>query len=303
MERKEFLDRVKELKEEKRAVILAHYYVDGLVQDAADFVGDSLELARKAKEAQGEIIVFCGVYFMAETAKILNPTKKVLIPYYKAGCLMADMAIAEEVKEFKEKNPDYAIVTYVNSSADVKALSDICCTSANAVKIIESLDAEKILFLPDKNLGSFVAEKVKGKRVDVWSGYCPVHEKLNPEQARRVKEENPDAVFVVHPECRPEVREIADFVGSTSQIVRFVKETEAKKVIVGTERGTIYQLKKLRPDVEFIPAYPEFTCDQMKMITPERLLKALEREQFEVDVPEEVAQGARLAIERMLERS
>ena len=303
MERREFLERIRELKEEKRAVILAHYYVDGLVQDAADFVGDSLELARKAKEAEGEIILFCGVYFMAETAKILNPTKKVLIPYYKAGCLMADMAIAEELKEFRENNPDYAVVTYVNSSADVKALSDICCTSANAVKIIESLDEEKILFLPDRNLGSFVAEKVKGKEIKLWSGYCPVHEKLNPQQAKRVKEENPDAVFVVHPECRPEVREIADFVGSTSQIVRFVKETEAKRVIVGTERGTIHQLKKLRPDVEFIPAYPEFTCDQMKMITPERVIKALEREQFEVEVPEEVAEGARRAIEKMLERS
>ena len=303
MERKEFTEKVLELKERKNAVILAHYYVDGLIQDVADFVGDSLELARKAKEAEGEIIVFCGVYFMAETAKILNPDRKVLIPYYKAGCLMADMAIAEELKEFREKNPDYAVVTYVNSSADVKALSDICCTSANAVKIIESLEAEKILFVPDRNLGSFVAEKVEGKRVELWSGYCPVHEKLNPEQARRVKEENPDAVFVVHPECRKEVRDMADFVGSTSQIVRFVKETSAKKVIVGTERGTIHQLQKLRPDVEFIPAYPEFTCDQMKMITPERLIKALEREQFEVFVPEEVAAGARKAIERMLERS
>jgi len=303
MDRKEFTERVKELKERKEAVILAHYYVDGLIQDVADFVGDSLELARKAREAEGEIIVFCGVYFMAETAKILNPNRKVLIPYYKAGCLMADMAIAEELKEFRDKNPDYAVVTYVNSSADVKALSDICCTSANAVKIIESLEEEKILFVPDRNLGSFVAEKVQGKDVRLWSGYCPVHEKLSPERARKIRHENPDAVFVVHPECRKEVRDMADFVGSTSQIVRFVRETDARKVIVGTERGTIHQLRKLRPDVEFIPAYPEFTCDQMKMITPERLIKALEREQFEVLVPEEVAAGARKAIERMLERS
>ncbi len=296
-------ERIQKLKSEKRAVILAHYYVDGLVQDAADFVGDSLELARKAKETDAEIILFCGVYFMAETAKILNPGKKVLIPYCKAGCLMADMAIAEELKEFRENNPNYAVVTYVNSSADVKALSDICCTSANAVRIVEGLEAEKVLFLPDKNLGSFVAEKVKSKEVKVWSGYCPVHDKLSLEQALRVKEANPDALFVVHPECRKEVREVADFVGSTSQIVRFVKETEAKKVIVGTERGTIYQLKKLRPDIEFIPVYPEFICDQMKMITPERVLRALEREQFEIFVDGEVAKRARLAIERMLERS
>ena len=295
------LDRIKELKEEKNAVILAHYYVDGAIQDVADFVGDSLELARKAKETEADIIVFCGVYFMAETAKVLNPSRKVLIPYYKAGCLMADMAIAEEIKEFREKNPEYAVVTYVNSSADVKAVSDICCTSANAVKIVESLDADKILFVPDRNLGSYVAEKVKGKEIKLWDGYCPVHQKLTPEDAKRVKEENPDAVFVVHPECRKEVRDLADFIGSTSQIVRFVKETDAKKVIVGTEKGTIHQLRKLRPDVEFIPAYSEFVCDQMKMITVERLLKALEREQFEVHVDPEVAKSARRAIERMLE--
>ncbi len=293
-------ERILELKEKKKAVVLAHYYVDSLIQDVADFVGDSLELARKAKEVEAEIIVFCGVYFMAETAKILNPSSKVLIPYYKAGCLMADMAIAEEIEEFRKENPEYAVVTYVNSSADVKAVSDICCTSANAVKVVESLDAEKILFVPDRNLGEFVAERVKNKEVTVWSGYCPVHQKLTPEDARRVKEEHPDAVFVVHPECRKEVRDIADFVGSTSQIVRFVKETSAKKVIVGTERGTIHQLKKLRPDVEFLPAYSEFTCDQMKMITPERLLKCLEDERFEVTVPEETADKARAALEKML---
>ncbi|MEO2083309.1 MAG: quinolinate synthase NadA, partial [Desulfurobacteriaceae bacterium] len=279
MDRTYFINKIKELKEEKRAVILAHYYVDGLVQDVADFVGDSLELARKAREVEGEIILFCGVYFMAETAKILNPDRKVLIPYYKAGCLMADMAIAEEVEEFRRENPEYAVVTYVNSSADVKAVSDICCTSANAVKVVESVRAEKVLFLPDKNLGGFVAEKVQGKEVLCWEGYCPVHQKLTVEEAERVRKNYPDAVFVVHPECRKEVRDMADFIGSTSQIVKFVKETTARKVIVGTEKGTIHWLRKLRPDVEFIPAYSEFTCDQMKMITPERVLKALEREQ------------------------
>ena len=297
------IERIKELKRKKNAVILAHYYVDGAIQDVADFVGDSLELARKAKEADGDIIVFCGVYFMAETAKILNPERKVLIPYYKAGCLMADMAIAEEIEEFKKENPDYAVVTYVNSSADVKAVSDICCTSANAVKVIESIDAEKILFVPDKNLGSYIAEKVKGKEIKVWSGYCPVHQKLTVEEAERRKRENPDAVFVVHPECKKEIRDMADFVGSTSRILKFVKETTAKKVIVGTEEGIIHQLKKERPDIEFILAYSEFVCDQMKMTTVDRLLKALEREQFEVEVPEEIAKRARVAIEKMLEIS
>jgi quinolinate synthase len=299
----ETIERIKELKEKKNAVILAHYYVNGALQDVADFVGDSLELARKATNVDGEIIVFCGVYFMAETAKILNPEKKVLIPYYKAGCLMADMAIVEEIEEFKRKNPEYTVVTYVNSSADVKAVSDICCTSANAVKIVESLDSEKILFVPDKNLGSYVAEKVEGKEVKVWSGYCPVHQKLTPEEVRKKKKENPGALLAVHPECRKEVREMADFIGSTSQIVRFVKKTDAKKVIVGTEVGVIHQLKNVRPDVEFIPAYSEFTCDQMKMITPERVLKALEREQFEVKVDPEVAERAKEAIVKMLEVS
>ena len=297
------IERIEELKREKKAVILAHYYVDGAIQDVADFVGDSLELARKAKDVEGDIIVFCGVYFMAETAKILNPEKKVLIPYYKAGCLMADMAIAEEIEEFKKDNPDYAVVTYVNSSADVKAVSDICCTSANAVKVVEKVDAEKILFVPDRNLGSYVAEKVKDKKIKVWNGYCPVHQKLTVEDAERRRRENPDAIFVVHPECKKEIRDMADFVGSTSQILEFVKETTAKKVIVGTEEGIIHQLRKERPDIEFVLAYSEFVCDQMKMTTVDRLLKALEREQFEVEVPEEIAERARVAIEKMLEIS
>ena len=296
-------ERILNLKREKNAVILAHYYVDGAIQDVADFVGDSLELARKAKDVEGDIIVFCGVYFMAETAKILNPERKVLIPYYKAGCLMADMAVAEEIEEFKKDNPDYAVVTYVNSSADVKAVSDICCTSANAVKVVEKVDAEKILFVPDRNLGSYVAEKVKDKKIKVWNGYCPVHQKLTVEDAERRRRENPDAIFVVHPECKKEIRDMADFVGSTSQILEFVKETTAKKVIVGTEEGIIHQLRKERPDIEFILAYSEFVCDQMKMTTVDRLLKALEREQFEVEVPEEIAERARVAIEKMLEIS
>ncbi|WP_239500203.1 quinolinate synthase NadA [Desulfurobacterium thermolithotrophum] len=297
------IERIKELKREKNAVILAHYYVDGAIQDIADFVGDSLELARKAKSVESDIIVFCGVYFMGETAKILNPDRKVLIPYYKAGCLMADMAIAEEIEEFKRKNPDYAVVTYVNSSADVKAVSDVCCTSANAVKIVENLNAEKILFVPDKNLGSYVAEKVKDKEIKVWSGYCPVHQKLTVEEVEKKKKEYPNAVFVAHPECKKEVRDLADFVGSTSQIINFVKETKANKVIVGTEEGIIHQLKKQRPDIEFILAYSEFSCDQMKMITVDRLLNALEREQFEVKVPKDTAKRAKVAIEKMIEMS
>jgi len=298
---KELASKVQKLKEEKNAVILAHYYVDGFIQDVADFVGDSLELARKAKSTDADIIVFCGVYFMAETAKILNPEKKVLIPYYKAGCLMADMAIAEEIEEFRKQNPDFAVVTYVNSSADVKAVSDVCCTSANAVKIVESLEKEKILFVPDRNLGSYVASKVKDKEIYLWEGYCPVHDKLRVKDVMERKERG--GVFIAHPECNEEVRRIADFVGSTSQMVNFVKEVEADRVIVGTERETIHHLRKVRPDVEFEVAYDGFVCDQMKLITPERLLKALEREQFEVFVDKGIAEKAREAIEKMLDLS
>ena len=294
-------EKIKTLKKEKNAVILAHYYVDGFIQDVADFVGDSLELARAAKNTEADIIVFCGVYFMAETAKILNPERKVLIPYYKAGCLMADMAIAEEIREFRENHPDFAVVTYVNSSADVKAVSDICCTSANAVKIVKSLKEEKVLFVPDRNLGSYVADKIKEKNIYLWNGYCPIHDKLTVKAVKERKSRG--GVFIAHPECRKEVRELADFVGSTSQIVKFVKEFKGEKIIVGTERETIHHLKKVRPDLEFEVAYEGFVCDQMKMITPERLLKALEKEQFEVFVKEEVAQKAKAAIERMLEIS
>uniref|UniRef100_UPI002630846D quinolinate synthase NadA n=1 Tax=Desulfurobacterium sp. TaxID=2004706 RepID=UPI002630846D len=188
----EILKEIEKLKKEKNAVILAHYYQDGMIQDIADFVGDSLELARKAVEIEAETVLMCGVYFMAETVKILNPEKKVLIPYPKAGCLMADMVIEDELKAFKEENPDYTIVTYVNSSAAVKALSDICCTSANAVKVVSSVEDEKVLFVPDKNLGSYVAEQVKDKEIKLWNGYCPVHEKLTAQWLEPLKKKYPN---------------------------------------------------------------------------------------------------------------
>ncbi len=290
---------IEKLKEEKNAVILAHYYTESSIQEVADFVGDSLELARKASAVDADIIVLCGVYFMAETAKIINPDKKVLIPYYKAGCLMADMVIVEELKEFKEKNPNVKVVTYVNSSADIKAESDICCTSANAVKVVNSLKNERILFLPDKNLGEYVSENSE-KEVILWNGYCPIHQKLSPERLIELRKTYPQALIVVHPECRKDVRDMADFIGSTSQIVNHIKNADASQVIVGTEKGVIHQLRKLRPEIEFIPAYNEFLCDQMRMITLERLRKTLERERFEVKVNEETAIKARKAIEKML---
>ncbi len=296
----EILKEIEKLKREKGAVILAHYYQDGVIQDIADFVGDSLELARKAVEIEAETVLMCGVYFMAETVKILNPEKKVLIPYPKAGCLMADMVIEEELKAFKEKNPDYTVVTYVNSSAAVKALSDICCTSANAVKVVSSVEGEKVLFVPDKNLGSYVAEQVKEKEIKLWNGYCPVHEKLTDQWLEILKEKYPDAEVVVHPECSPSVRKLADFIGSTSQIIKHVKASDKNSFIVGTERGIIHQLKKIKPEATFIPAYETFICDQMRLITPDRIVNSLKYGVYEVNVDAETAVKAKEAIERML---
>ncbi|WP_022847170.1 MULTISPECIES: quinolinate synthase NadA [unclassified Desulfurobacterium] len=296
----EILKEIKKLKKEKNAVILAHYYQDGMIQDIADFVGDSLELARKAVEIEAETVLMCGVYFMAETVKILNPEKKVLIPYPKAGCLMADMVIEDELKAFKEENPDYTIVTYVNSSAAVKALSDICCTSANAVKVVSSVEGEKVLFVPDKNLGSYVAEQVKDKEIKLWNGYCPVHEKLTAQWLEPLKKKYPNAEVVVHPECSPSVRKLADFIGSTSQIIRHVKASDKDSFIVGTERGIIHQLKKIKPEATFISAYETFICDQMRMITLDRIANSLKNGVYEVKVDAETAEKAKRAIERML---
>ncbi|WP_457567933.1 quinolinate synthase NadA [Desulfurobacterium sp.] len=296
----EVLKEIEKLKEESGAVILAHYYQEGLVQDVADFVGDSLELARKAVDIDARTILMCGVYFMAETVKILNPEKKVLIPYPKAGCLMADMVLEEELKAFREENPDYAVVTYVNSSAAVKAISDICCTSANAVKVVSSVENDKVLFVPDRNLGSYVARQVKGKTIKLWPGYCPVHEKLTAEWLAALKGKHPAAEVLVHPECSSSVRKLADFIGSTSQIIRYVKVSEGNSYIVATEKGIIHQLKKVKPEADFIPAYETFVCDQMKMITPERIVNALKNGVYEVKVKSEVAEKARKAIEKML---
>ncbi len=292
-------DEIKRLKREKNAVILAHYYSHSDVQDIADFVGDSLELSRKAMTLESNLIVMCGVYFMAETAKLLNPRKKVLIPYYKAGCLMADMAIVEEVNRFKERHPDYKIISYVNTSADVKAVSDVCCTSANAVSVTSNLDSDRILFLPDRNLGDYVSKRVKNKDIKLWSGYCPIHQKLTLENLENLKFKYPRALIVVHPECNEDVREVADFIGSTSQIKKFIINEKPKEVIVGTEIGIIHDLRKVMPDVKYIPAYSGFVCDQMKMITLERVLMSLKEDVYEVKLPERVSENARTAIENM----
>ncbi len=299
MDLQAFKKKINKLKKEKDAFIMAHYYQRYEIQEVADFIGDSLELSRMAEKIEQPTIVFCGVYFMAEIAKILAPHKKVLIPYRKAGCLLADMAEVRELKEVKRENPKAKVVAYVNTYADIKAEADIICTSANAGDIIKKIDSEEIIFVPDKNLGRYHSQFVD-KKIIFWNGYCPVHERITKESIERAKEKEKDALVIVHPECPLDVTQMADFVGSTSQLVKFVKESEANKFIVGTEEGTLFKMKKIAPNKQFILPDPIPRCDQMKMITPERLIKALKEEIYEVVVDEKIAEKAKEAIERML---
>jgi len=292
-----------ELKEKRKAVILAHYYQNPEVKEVADFVGDSLELARRAAATEAEVIVFCGVYFMAESAKILSPNKIVLLPDKSAGCRLADMATPEAVRAKKEEIPGCLVVTYVNSSAAVKAESDICCTSANAVKIVSSLPADRpVLFVPDRNLGKFVARQT-GRQLVLWDGYCPVHEGLTLDQLESARRQHPDAAVVVHPECRPEITEIADCVASTGGMVRFARESPASSLIIGTEVGMLYSLEKACPGKSFYPASTKMVCEDMKLITLEKVKWALENLEFQVEVPSEVISRAQRALARMLEVS
>ena len=298
---KELQDAIKRLKEEKKAVILAHYYQRPEVQDVADFVGDSLELSRTAASDHHPIILFCGVTFMAEIAKILAPEKTVLTPYPEAGCILADMAIPQEVMEAKTRHPGASVVAYVNTRARVKALADIICTSANARMVMEKTPSEEIIFLPDRNLGAYHARSLERKKVILWDGYCPVHQMITRASIERVKENHPQALVAVHPECPPEVTTMADFVGSTSQLVKFVARSEATTFIIGTEEGTLHQMAKKAPGKELLLPDPIPLCHQMKMITLERVYKALKEEIYPVEVEEETRVKAERAIRRMLE--
>jgi len=298
--RTELAERIAELKEERKAVILAHNYQLGEVQDIADFTGDSLELSRRATEVDADVIVFCGVMFMAETAKILNPARTVLIPDPRAGCPMCEMAPVEEVRERKAELPGVPVVAYVNTDAAVKAEADICCTSANAVAVVESVPEERVLFVPDKNLGYWVQRHTK-KDVVVWNGYCPTHQRIMAQDVGRLKEQHPGAVLIVHPECTPDVIDLADEVLSTGQMIRWARGAAAKEVIVGTEVGLIHRLKAENPDKTFIPVGRLATCPNMKRITLEKVLWALEDRQYPVEVAADIAEKARRAIERMLE--
>ena len=295
------LERIKELKQERRAVILAHNYQPGEIQDLADFTGDSLGLSIKAAETDAEVIVFCGVQFMAETAAILSPEKTVLLPDKDAGCPMADMITAEQLRELKGKHPEALVVCYVNSSVEVKAESDYCCTSANAVEVVVALpEDKKIIFVPDSHLGQFVIERT-GRDIMLWPGYCTSHVVITEDDIRQVKKRFADAIVMAHPECTEPVKELSDEILSTGQMLKFVKGSDAKRFIIATEKGIIHALKKENPDAEFIAASERAVCPNMKKITVEKIVWALEDMQYEIKVPEEIREKAKRALDRMVE--
>jgi quinolinate synthase len=297
----ELEEKINALKKKRQAVILVHNYQLPEVQDVADFRGDSLELSRIAAKTEAKVIVFCGVHFMAETASILSPDKKVIVPDINAGCPMASMITAADVRQLRQKHPGAVVVGYVNTSAQVKAELDVCCTSTNAVSVINSLaDKEQIIFVPDKYLADY-ASRQTGRKLISWHGFCPTHIKILPEDIRREKKFHPHAKVMAHPECLPEVLALADVVVSTSKMCQFAKETDAKEIIVGTEVGLIYRLKKDNPSKEFYPASEAAVCPNMKRTTQEKILWALETLEEEVKVPEEIRRKAKKAIDRMLQ--
>lgn len=305
----DYVSEIKSLKKEKNAIILAHYYQTGDIQDVADFVGDSLALSQKAASNNADIIVFAGVKFMAETAKILSPEKKVLLPDMNAGCSLADSCKAEDFKRFIDENPGRTVITYVNTNIDVKVLSDIICTSSNAVEIIESLPSdEKIIFGPDRNLGNYIINRTE-RDILVWNGACHVHEEFSLEAILKMKEENPGAKVIVHPECELPVRMVADFIGSTSALLQFTKKDNAKSYIIGTEPGIIHQMIKANPSKLYIPAPPKDStcgcseCSFMKLVTMEKIYKCLRNDKPEIKIDPEMLKKARKPIIRMMEIS
>ncbi|MGL4368671.1 MAG: quinolinate synthase NadA [Spirochaetota bacterium] len=295
-------DEIRALAAKKNALILAHNYQNPEIQDVADHVGDSLELARIAASNSADIIVFCGVHFMAESAYILSPSKKIILPDITAGCPMADMVTAEALRKKKAELPDAKVVTYINSPADVKAESDVICTSSNAVTIVQRIQSDEILFVPDRNLGSWVS-RFTGKKIHLWEGCCPIHAYITAEDISKIKEANPDALLMVHPECSPEVVAMADEVLSTGGMVKFVQTAKHRRIIVGTESGMIHKLQKAAPDIEFILASENFICKNMKKTTLEKVFTALDAESPCITVPEDIAERARKALSAMLELS
>lgn len=300
---KNIIEKIKKLKEEKKAIILAHSYQSIEIDEVADFVGDSLYLSQKAKETNAEIIVFAGVYFMAQTAKIISPEKKVLLPNLNAGCLMADMIDHDQIIEFKNAHPNIPVVCYINSTAEVKAECDICCTSSNALKIVESLNSKQVLFVPDANLGKWVEGKLNNVEVIAYDGNCPVHNNITVEDIKSARSKYPSAKILIHPECKPEVSKLGDYVGSTSGIINYVKNCSEKQFVIVTEKGVVDRLQRDYPQKEFILIRENMLCESMKLTTLEEILHSLEAEENEITLDENIRQLSSNCIERMLEVS
>ncbi len=299
-EKIKLIEEIERLKKEKKAIVLAHCYQNIEIDEVADYVGDSLYLSQMAAKTDAEIIVFAGVYFMAETAKILSPDKRVLLPNKDAGCFMADMVNLDQIKEFKSKHPGIPLVCYVNSTAEVKSQCDICCTSANAVKVVESLKVDKVLFAPDKYLGSYVNCQLENIEVISYPGFCPTHLRILPEDIINMRKKYPEALVLVHPECHNEVVKLADFVGSTTGIMNFAKKSKNKKFIIATEVGVVDRLKRDLKDKEFILVSDKAVCKNMKLHYLEDILNCLEKEQEEIFVDENLAKSALLPIKKMV---
>lgn len=300
MSKTALIDEINKLKKEKNAVILAHCYEHAEIDEVADFVGDSLYLSRKAAKTDADIVVFCGVYFMAETAKILSPNKKVLLPNLSAGCAMADMINLEKIKDFKAKNPNIPVVCYVNSTAEVKSECDICCTSANAVEIVKSLNTDKVLFVPDRNLGGYVQSKLSDIEVICYNGCCPIHNDLTVDDVLKQKKANPNAKVLVHPECVKAVTDLADYVGSTTGIMNYVKNSDEREFIIVTEIGVVERLERDYKNKKFIHISERAICQSMKYIQLEDVLAALKEEKFEIKVSEKLIKEAYAPIEKMI---
>lgn len=288
------------LKEKRNAVILAHLYERPEIQNIADFVGDSFELSRKARATQADVIVFCGVRFMGETAKILNPQKTVLLPAQDALCPMADMVTAADIEELKKKHPKAAVVCYVNSSAQVKAASDICCTSSNAINVVKSLEEKEIIFVPDKNLGHYVSKFVPEKKFVLFSGYCPIHNNVTSSDVDNIRLKYPSAPILAHPECTPQVLDNADLIGSTAQIIDYAVKSTDKTLIIGTENGVLHSLKKLCKDKDFVMLNPSLICKDMKKVTYESLYTSLDKLQYKVEIDQQLIDKAYGSLDRML---
>ena len=300
---KNLIEKIKKLKEEKNAIILAHSYQNIEIDEVADFVGDSLYLSRKAKDTNADIIVFAGVYFMAQTAKIISPDKKVLLPNLNAGCLMADMIDHEKMINFKKNHPNVPVVCYINSTAEVKAECDICCTSSNALKIVKSLNNSKVLFLPDANLGKWVESKLENVEVITFNGNCPVHNNIEIREIELARKKYPDAKILIHPECKPEVSKLGDYVGSTSGIMEYVRKSKDKQFVIATEKGVVDRLERDYPEKKFILINKSMLCESMKLTTLEEILYSLQHEVNEIILDENIRKQSANCIERMLKVS